>query len=92
LTSQVKAKGHFIWLVPNMARQIADLNQTASATTQAQDVLKPGLIYALEGVWPKAFKPSNADMTTGNATVNMEFTLQIDRYYPESLDKMLVTV
>jgi len=92
LTSQVKAKGQFIWLVPNMARQIADLNQSSNATTQALDVLKPGLIYALEGVWPKALKPSNADMTTGNATVNMEFTIQIDRYYPESLEKMLVTV
>jgi hypothetical protein len=92
LTSQVKAKGYFIWMVPNMARQIADLTQTSNSTTEAQDVMKPGLIYALEGVWPSGLKPSDADMKTGNTTVHMEFTLMIDRYYPESLDKMLVTV
>ena len=89
LTSQVKAKGYFRYLVPNMPRQMADLQKNAAPSN---DSLKDGLKYIIEGAWPKAFKMLDADMTAGNANVTCSLTLQIDRYYPEDLNSMRVSV
>lgn len=89
LTSQVKSKGYFRYLVPNMARQIADLQPNA---TPGQDTLKDGLIWVLEGVWPKAFKMTDADMTVGNQVAMCLVTFAIDRYYPENINSMRVAI
>lgn len=89
LTSQVKSKGYFRYLVPNMARQIADLQPNA---VPGQDTLKDGLIWILEGVWPKAFKMTDADMTTGNQTAMCLVTFAIDRYYPDNINAMRVAI
>ena len=70
LPSEVKTDGTFQWLEPTPAAQGAS-------------GLQPGLTYVLEGCWPKALKPSDADMSVGNSLVTLEFTLQIDRYYLE---------
>jgi hypothetical protein len=89
LTSEVKSKGYFQYLVPNMARQAADLQSGAQTS---QDTLKPGLRWILEGVWPKAFKMTDADMTTGNAVAQCLVTFAIDRYYPDNINAMIVNV
>lgn len=86
LTSAVKTTGYFRWLVPNMPRQIADIQKNAQP---GQDTLKDGLVYKLEGCWIKGLKQTDADMTVGNGYVNLLFTLQIDRYYPEDLNAMI---
>jgi len=88
LTSAVKSKGYFQYLVPNMARQIADLNSGAKS---GSDTLKNGLRWVLEGVWVKAFKMTDADMATGNAVANCMVTFSIDRYYPEDVNNMVVS-
>jgi len=89
LTSQVKSKGYFQYLVPNMARQIADLQSSAQSS---QDTLKNGLKWILEGVWPKAFKMTDADMSTGNAVSMCLVTFSVDRYYPEDVNSMQVAL
>jgi hypothetical protein len=89
LTSEVKSKGYFQYLVPNMARQAADLQNNAQSSA---DTLKPGLRWVLEGVWPKAFKMTDADMATGNAVANCMVTFAIDRYYPEDVQNMVVAI
>lgn len=89
LTSQVKSKGYFQYLVPNMPRQIADLKSGAKSS---QDTLKNGLKWILEGVWPKAFKMTDADMSTGNAVSMCMVTFSIDRYYPEDISNMTVNI
>lgn len=89
LTSEVKAKGFFRYLVPNMPRQIADLQAGA---TPSNDSLKNGLVWVLEGVWPKVFKMSDADMTVGNQVAMCMVTFAIDRYYPEDLNSMRVPI
>lgn len=85
LTSGLKAKGVFWWLIPNMAEQI-QLGQTDS-----DSAMKIGLQYTLEGCLITGLKPSGADMTaTGEAAlVNLDFTLQIDRYYPVNINNMV---
>jgi hypothetical protein len=87
LTSEVKSKGYLRWLVPNMAKQIADLRGQA---TPGESTLKDGLIYELEGCIIKGLKFADADMTQSGA-VNLLFNLQFDRMYPANLDSMQVT-
>lgn len=87
LTSEVKSKGYLRWLVPNMAKQIADLRGQA---TPGESTLKDGLIYELEGCIIKGLKFGDADMTQSGA-VNLLFNLQFDRMYPANLDSMQVT-
>ena len=89
LTSEVKSKGYFRYLVPNMPRQIADLQKGAAPVN---DTLKDGLKWILEGVWPKAFKMTDADMTTGNQVAMCMVTFAIDRYYPEDINAMRVSI
>lgn len=85
LASQVKCNGRFRWLVPNMAVQ--KLIETASPT---EDTMVDGLVYRLEGCMIRGFKFSDADMTSSNGIVTVQFNLQIDRYYPENIGNMVV--
>lgn len=87
LTSEVKSKGYFQYLVPNMTRQIADLQ---SGAVSGQDTLKAGLRWVMEGIWIKAFKMTDADMTAGNQVADCLVTFAIDRYYPEDINNMVV--
>jgi len=87
LTSEVKSKGYLRWLVPNMAKQIADLRGQA---TPGESTLKDGLIYELEGCIIKGLKFADGDMTQ-SSYVNLMFSLQFDRMYPSDLDSMQVT-
>ena len=91
LTSAVKCNGEFRWLVPDMAKQIANANSFASGGTSDLDVLKIGLVYKLEGCFITGLKPTDADMKTGNSPVNLNFTLMVDRYYPISPSGLIVT-
>lgn len=88
LTSEVKAKGYMRWLVPNMTRQIQDIRGTAQP---GENTMLEGLTYELEGCLIKGFRYADADMTQ-SGTVNILFTLQIDRYYPLNIDRMQVAV
>ena len=84
LTSHVKAKGYFIWLIPNMAAQ-----RNVEATSPADDTLVPGQIYVLEGCVITGLKPTDGNMTNGNEIVKLTFNLSIDRYYPEDIRRMI---
>jgi hypothetical protein len=86
LTTAVKSKGWMRWVVPNMANMVSDIRSNAASTTGTMD---DGLVYVLEGCIIKGLKFSDADMTQ-SGYVNLMFNLQIDRYYPESLSKMVV--
>ena len=89
LTSAVKCNGEFRWLVPDMAKQIANANNLGG--TDASDTLKTGLVYKLEGCFITGLKPTDASMTAGNMPVNLGFTLMVDRYYPVSPSGLIVT-
>ena len=86
LTSEVKCKGYLRWLVPNMAKQIADIH---GQPRPGEDTMKDGAVYILEGCWISGLKFVDADMTTSNY-VTMSFSLQCDRWYPESIDTLQV--
>lgn len=86
LTSECKSKGMLRWLVPNMQKQINDLRGNA---TPGESTLKDGLSYELEGCLIKGLKFADGDMTQ-SGYVNLMFSLQIDRLYPQSIDHMQV--
>lgn len=86
LTTAVKAKGWMRWVVPNMQNMVTDIRSNAASTTGTMD---DGLVYVLEGCIIKGLKFSDADMTQ-SGYVNLMFNLQIDRYYPENLSKMVI--
>jgi hypothetical protein len=86
LTSQVKCKGFLRWLVPNMAKQIADVH---GQPLPGEDTLQDGALYILEGCWISGLKFVDADMTT-SGYVTMTFSLQCDRWYPEDIDNLQV--
>jgi hypothetical protein len=88
LTSQVKCKGYMRWLVPNMAKQVADIRGTARP---GEDTMIDGATYVLEGVLIKSLKFVDADQTQG-AYVTMALGLSIDRVYPESVDRLQVNL
>lgn len=88
LTSQCKSRGSMRWLVPNMQQQVLGITSNGANAT-VDNVLDEGLAYALEGCIIKGLKFSDADMTQSNF-VNALFTLQIDRYYPEDINDMVV--
>ena len=85
LTSQCKGTGYMTWIVPNMVNQIRDINKGAQSASDAMD---EGLQYELEGCIIKGLKFSDADMTN-SGFVNLMFSLQIDRYYPVNINKMV---
>jgi hypothetical protein len=84
MTSQVKGRGEFMWLYPNM-----EVQKNVESTSPSDDTLVPGLIYVLEGCMVSGLKPTDGDMKTGNVLVNLAFSLTIDRYYPKDLRKMI---
>jgi len=86
LTTAVKSKGWMRWVVPNMQQMVQDIRSNAASTSGTMD---DGLVYVLEGCIIKGLKFSDADMTQ-SGYVNLMFNLQIDRYYPENLSKMVV--
>lgn len=88
LTSEVKCKGYLRWLVPNMAKQIADIRGQARP---GEDTMMDGAVYVLEGCWIAGLKFVDADMTQ-SGPVTMSFSLQCDRWYPENIDQLAVVV
>ncbi len=88
LTSQIKSSGIMRWQVPNMPQLIADMNSGAQSS---QNTMQDGLVYFLEGCLIKGLRFTDADMTQSGA-VNLLFNLQIDRYYPQDINAMQVTV
>lgn len=88
LTSAVKCNGEFRWLVPDMGKQIA--NAIALGGIDSSDTLQSGLVYKLEGCFISGLKPTNANMVSGNAPVNLEFELHVDRYYPINPTDLIV--
>jgi hypothetical protein len=88
LTSVVKTNGYFTWIVPNQTAQQADIRGTP---TTSQNTMQAGLVYSLEGCLLKGFKFSDADMTT-SGKVDCQLSIQIDRYYPQNIDNMIVPI
>ena len=88
LTSACKAMGQMAWIVPNMQKQIQDIRQNAVPN---EDTMDEGLIYVLEGCIIKGLRYTDADMTQ-SGYVNLLFSLQIDRYFPRTVNDMVVTV
>lgn len=84
LTSEVKCKGYLRWLIPNMRKQIADVRGTPRP---GEDTMQDGAIYVLEGCWINGLKFTDADMTKSDA-VMLQFSLQIDRWYPEAINSL----
>ena len=77
LTSAIKTSGYFYYLIPNLTGLPGAIN-----AAPAQDAMKDGATYALEGILLKGLKNSEADMESSNNLVMVTMTLQIDRYYP----------
>jgi hypothetical protein len=88
LTSRCKAKGYMRWMVPNMQKQIQDIRGNAQP---GENTMMDGLTYVLEGCIIRGLRFVDADMTQ-SGYVNLLFNLQIDRYYPENVSSMKVTV
>lgn len=86
LTSAIKANGYFRWMVPDMNAQVAGLNGSTTG-----DVMKDGLVYRLEGCLIRGLKFTDADMAQGNQVVNLTFSLQVDRYYPQNINAMVIS-
>lgn len=86
LTSVVKTNGYFTWIVPNEPAQQGDISSTP---TTSQNTMQAGLVYLLEGCLPKGLKYSDADMTT-SGKVDLQLSMQIDRYYPQNVQSMIV--
>jgi hypothetical protein len=86
LPSEIKCKGYLRWLVPNMAKQIADIH---GQPRPGEDTMMDGAIYILEGCWIQGLKFVDADMTA-SGYVTMSFSLQCDRWYPENIDALQV--
>lgn len=87
LTSQVKANGHFRWLIPNMTQQVADLSQANPSSHST--TLKEGGVYTLEGCWIKSLRFSDSDQATGSEHATILFSIQIDRWYPENITNLV---
>ena len=88
LTSRCKAKGYMRWMVPNMQKQIQDIRGNAQP---GENTMMDGLTYVLEGCIIRGLRFTDADMTQ-SGYVNLLFSLQVDRYYPENVGNMKVTV
>lgn len=77
-TSAIKTDGKMYWLAPNQA-----LSNNANAYDDSSDTaFVPSAAYVLEGILIVGYKPTDADMESGNNLVNLMITLSIDRYYP----------
>ena len=89
LTSLVKSDGLFQWIVPNQTAQDRDIR--GQPVAGGADVMKAGVNYYLEGVLLKGLKFSDADMTQ-SGKVDVQMSIQIDRYYPENVDALIVPI
>ena len=87
LTSEVKCQGFLRWLIPNMAKQVADLH---GQPRPGEDTMKDGMVYTLEGCWISGLKFVDADMTQ-SGYVTATFNLCVDRWYPENIDQLVST-
>ena len=87
LTSEVKCDGFMRWMVPNMAKQIADISGQAMP---GEDTMMDGAQFYLEGCMISGLKFSDADMKTSNPVL-MTFSLSVDRWYPVDVDSLQVT-
>lgn len=87
LASAIKGRGLFTWLVPNMQRQFADLKRDAEPS---RNTLKEGMAYVMEGVFPTSLKVTDPDMKSTNTHVTINASFSIDRYYPKSLNELVV--
>ena len=88
LTSQVKSNGLFKWLVPNMPQQQSDA--VAATPVSRSNTLRTGVIYRLVGCWIKSLKFDDANMTTGTEHANVQFSLMVDRWYPDDNSALIV--
>jgi hypothetical protein len=84
LSTRIKTDGVFYWLAPN--------KNDVDATGEPDDLFTPIKAYKLEGCWVKGLKPSNANIEATNEVVSLEFTLQIDRYYPETPESLQLVI
>ena len=80
LASSIKTDGKFQWLVPDAS---ADLSADGTG-------YRIGGTYILEGCLIRGLQPGAANMNEGNGLVNLTFSLQIDRYYPENPSDLYV--
>jgi hypothetical protein len=86
ITSRVKTNGYFYWLVPNQT-----VMENIEGHTPADGTLIPAVAYKLEGCLIKGLKYTDADMTVANGGgVNMELTIQIDRWFPADLKSLVI--
>lgn len=83
--TDLKCNGRFFWLIPAEGATLGPGGSPDNPTT-APYIAKE--TYWLEGCWPTNFKPSDADMTTGNTIVTCNLSMQIDRYYPKQIDNL----
>jgi hypothetical protein len=87
--TELKCNGRFFWLIPASGATL-DAAGTPDNPTSNPYIAKE--TYWLEGCWPTNFKPSDADMTTGNTIVTCNLSMQIDRYYPKTIDNLTFEV
>jgi len=80
-TTQIKTYGFFAWLIPR--KLTPDIIDQMEVDPNA---LQIGMQYQLEGCMPINLKPTDANMLEGNVPVTLTFRLQIDRFYPVSVD------
>lgn len=84
--SALKCQGRFLWLIPDM-----NVQSNVESTSSAQEPLKVGLVYILEGCMITGLKPDGGDHTSEDI-VKLTFNLSIDRWYPEDIRQMVVGV
>ena len=89
-TTKLKTSGTFTWLVPNLYADTTPDPVTTSDTVGVGGGLREGAVYILEGVLLTGLKSTDADMETAAGMVNLEFYLQIDRYYPQDPNNLYV--
>lgn len=83
VTSAIKSYGYVSFLVP-------DVDVAAGLSiSESVDALKEVNTQVLEGVLVKNLKYSELDTTQGNNLVTLDFTIQIDRYYPANINNMV---
>ena len=88
LPSQIKTIGTITHLVPSMSSQVANLG--APTPVDNSSSLGIGLQWRMEGIWPKAFKMSDLDITSTNGLTTCMVTWAIDRYYPVDVNQMVI--
>ena len=91
LTSQIKTSGDFYWLAP-VAGSTTTYDSTNVNGGSSNSLYRQVCHYTLEGVWIKSLKPSDADMTQSNGLVDLSFSVEIDRYYPQATSDLVAQI